>query len=82
MLGSGMSLHFPMPLSSSSTLAAGEKVVPIPQEGLIMSSPMVIGAVMFGREKNQCGILIEPAPSHAIDPTDPIALPKFRNMIW
>lgn len=63
-------------------LGSGEKVVPIPQEGLIVSSPMVNGAVMFGRAKNQCGVLIEPAPSHTIDPNDPVALPKFRNMIW
>lgn len=60
----------------------GEKVVPIPQESLILSSPIVNGAVMFGRAKDQCGILVEPAPSHTIDPSDPVALPKFRNMIW
>ena len=37
---------------------------------------------MFGRGKNQCGILIEPRPEYAINPRDPVALPKFRNKIW
>lgn len=47
-----------------------------------MSSPVVAGAVMFGRGKNQCGILVEPRPEHAIDPSDTQALVTFRNQIW
>ena len=43
---------------------------------------MLTGAVMFGRAKNQCGILLEPAAQYAIDPNDKNELPKFRNMIW
>ncbi|EKM50221.1 uncharacterized protein PHACADRAFT_153694 [Phanerochaete carnosa HHB-10118-sp] len=63
-------------------LGSGEKVVPIPQEGLIASSPMVHGAVMFGRARNQCGVLVEPSEGHAIDTNDAVALSVFRNMIW
>lgn len=62
--------------------ALGEKVVPLPQEGIITSSPMVSGCIMFGRGKNQCGVLIEPTEAHAIDPYDTDALVNFRNKIW
>ena len=65
-----------------SMLRPGEKVVPIPQENLIVSSALVAGAVMFGRGKNQCGVLIEPQPEYAIDPDDEPALVAFRNKIW
>ena len=60
----------------------GMNVVPIPQEGVINASPLVGGAVMFGRGRTQCGILIEPAPEYAIDPNDPESLPEFRNKVW
>ncbi|KAH7890602.1 putative nonribosomal peptide synthetase [Phlebopus sp. FC_14] len=42
------------------TLASGEKAVPAPMESIITSSPILQGAVMFGRERNQVGILVEP----------------------
>ncbi|KAF7789161.1 hypothetical protein EIP86_000098 [Pleurotus ostreatoroseus] len=63
-------------------LGSGEKIVPIPQEGHIMSDGMVAGAVMFGRGKNQSGILIEPHPDYAVDPKDEIAVAGFRNKVW
>ena len=58
----------------------GEKIVPIPQENHIGSSPLVNGCVMFGREREQPGVLVEPrAP---FDPNDEPALISFRNSIW
>lgn len=60
----------------------GEKVVPIPQEGMITSSPLASGAVMFGYGKNQCGVLVEPSPLCMVDSTDLAALIDFRNKIW
>ena len=60
----------------------GEKIVPTPQEGYITSSPLVYGCVMFGREREQPGILIEPQPEHAVDLDDEAALVAFRNKIW
>ncbi|EKM52305.1 uncharacterized protein PHACADRAFT_260612 [Phanerochaete carnosa HHB-10118-sp] len=63
-------------------LGTGEKVVPIPQEGLIASSPMVSGVVVFGRAKNTCGVLIEPRPEFTVDPGNLGALVDFRNKIW
>ena len=59
-----------------------EKIVPIPQEGHILSSPMVKGAVMFGKGREQAGILLEPAEEYQIDPNDQAALIDFRNKIW
>jgi acyl-CoA synthetase (AMP-forming)/AMP-acid ligase II len=63
-------------------LANGEKTVPGPQEAIISSSPLVQGAVMFGREHNQVGVLIEPSHDHAVDPQDEVALAKLRNALW
>ena len=64
------------------TLGTGEKIVPIPQEGHVTANPLVFGCVMFGREREQPGILIEPQPGYAVDPHDSAALAAFRNKIW
>lgn len=56
--------------------------MPIPQEGLIGTSPMLTGAVMFGRGRDQCGIILEPTPEHAINPNDGVEVPNFRNAVW
>ncbi|KAG9309638.1 putative aminoadipate reductase [Chiua virens] len=63
-------------------LASGEKTVPAPMESIIMSSPLVQGAVMFGRERNQVGVLVEPSPGHVVDIKDEKAVIEFRNQIW
>lgn len=63
-------------------LSTGEKVVPIPQEGLITSSRFASGAVMFGRGRDECGILIEPSPQFAVNPQDQASVLEFRNQIW
>jgi long-subunit acyl-CoA synthetase (AMP-forming) len=64
------------------TLASGEKTVPTPMEGIIIGSPLLQGAVMFGRERNQVGVLVEPRPEHAVDVLDENAVAAFRNEIW
>ncbi|KAI0081390.1 acetyl-CoA synthetase-like protein [Panus rudis PR-1116 ss-1] len=63
-------------------LGNGEKIVPIPQESYLCSLPFVQGAIMFGRGRNEAGVLIEPRPEDAIDPKDQAALAAFRNRIW
>jgi hypothetical protein len=63
-------------------LANGEKIVPGPTEGTVLAHPSVRGAVMFGRARNQAGLLIEPAEHHEFDPADEVALAAFRNEIW
>ncbi|KAH0828782.1 acetyl-CoA synthetase-like protein [Lanmaoa asiatica] len=63
-------------------LATGEKTVPAPMESIIGSSSLVQGVVMFGRERNQAGVLIEPRPEHAIDVNNEKAVAEFRNRIW
>ncbi|KAG8720020.1 hypothetical protein FRC08_001379 [Ceratobasidium sp. 394] len=40
-------------------LANGEKTNPVPMEAEIIKCPLVRAAVMFGRERNQTGVLIE-----------------------
>ncbi|KAJ7052222.1 putative aminoadipate reductase [Mycena amicta] len=64
-------------------MANGEKTVPGPMEDILNASPHISGAVMFGRERNQIGLLVQPAPSVGnIDPTDEQQLADFRNLIW
>lgn len=57
-------------------------MVPLQQEGVITANAMVNGAVMFGRGRSQCGVLIEPKPDYAIDPNNEQELIDFRNTIW
>ncbi|KAK7693158.1 hypothetical protein QCA50_002724 [Cerrena zonata] len=63
-------------------LGTGEKVVPLQQEAHITSVPYVTGAVIFGRGKTQCGVLIELSERSAFDPSDQSLLIAFRNKIW
>ena len=64
------------------TLASGEKMVPVPMENIVISSPLLQGVVMFGRERNQVGVLVEPRPGHAVDVLDENTVAEFRNEIW
>lgn len=63
-------------------LSSGEKTVPAPMESIIGASPYVNGTVMFGRGRNQVGVLIEPRPGHEIDVDDEQQLAEFRNRVW
>lgn len=56
--------------------------MPLHQEEHITINPMVMGVLMFGREREQAGVFIEPQPEYAIDPKDERALAEFRNKIW
>nr|GAT45908.1 acetyl-CoA synthetase-like protein [Mycena chlorophos] len=60
-------------------LSNGEKVVPGPMENIIAASPFVSGVVIFGREKNQVGILME--PMHPLSDSES-SIAEFRNRIW
>ncbi|KAJ7360799.1 putative aminoadipate reductase [Mycena albidolilacea] len=63
-------------------MANGEKTVPGPMEDAMMASPFIMGAVMFGRERNQVGVLIEPNPQYKLDPSNEQQVARFRNTIW
>ncbi|KAJ7623601.1 putative aminoadipate reductase [Roridomyces roridus] len=63
--------------------SSGEKTVPGPMENIVASSPLVAGTVMFGRERAQAGILIEPIPALQIqDLRDAAQVVELRNKIW
>ncbi|EKM51562.1 uncharacterized protein PHACADRAFT_127221 [Phanerochaete carnosa HHB-10118-sp] len=64
------------------TLSTGEKIVPLPQENHIRTCPMVMGCLMFGRAREQAGLLVELAKEHTFDPSDEVALIQFRNKLW
>ena len=61
---------------------AGEKIVPLPQESHIGTSSLLLGCLMFGRGREQAGLLIEPAKEYAFDPIDETFLVQFRNKLW
>ncbi|KAG1870691.1 putative aminoadipate reductase [Suillus subalutaceus] len=63
-------------------LSSGEKTVPAPMESTICANPYVNGAVLFGRGRNQVGILIEPRAGCEIDVDDEKQLAEFRNRVW
>ena len=46
------------------------------------ASPLVTGCVLFGREQEQAGILVEVAAEHAFNPNDEAALAEFRRKLW
>ncbi|KAJ7347323.1 hypothetical protein DFH08DRAFT_618412, partial [Mycena albidolilacea] len=64
------------------THSSGEKTVPGPMLDIIMSSPHITGAVMFGRERPQTGILIETTPELQINVHNATQLAELRNKIW
>lgn len=43
---------------------------------------MVMGALVFGRGREQAGVLLEPRPGYTIDPKDEAAVVAFRNKVW
>ncbi|KAH7928011.1 putative aminoadipate reductase [Leucogyrophana mollusca] len=63
-------------------LSSGEKTVPAPIEGIIGANPIVGGTAMFGRERNQVGILIEPRAGYDINVDDEKEVAEFRNKVW
>ncbi|KAJ7052224.1 putative aminoadipate reductase [Mycena amicta] len=65
-------------------MANGEKTVPNAMEDIISSSPHIADAVIFGRGRNQVGVLVEPSPSVSVldGGSDEKKLASFRNLIW
>ncbi|KAJ7153945.1 hypothetical protein C8R43DRAFT_1096467 [Mycena crocata] len=61
---------------------SGENTVPAPMEDIVMSHPSIIGTVMFGRDHNQTGILIEPAPAEQIDTLNASEVAQLREKLW
>ncbi|KAE9406882.1 putative aminoadipate reductase [Gymnopus androsaceus JB14] len=62
--------------------SSGEKTVPAPMEAIISANPIVSAAIMFGRQRDQPGILLEPLPAYEVDVNDSAQVSKFRNQIW
>ncbi|KAE9383585.1 acetyl-CoA synthetase-like protein [Gymnopus androsaceus JB14] len=62
--------------------SSGEKTDPAPMEAIVSANSMVSGAIIFGRQRDQPGILLEPLPAYQIDINDSVQVSKFRNLIW
>ena len=54
----------------------------IVSEAILNQDPHVKSAVMFGRGKFNTGVIIDPRPEFAFDPSDKSKLAEFRNKIW
>ncbi|KAF7330079.1 Acetyl-CoA synthetase-like protein [Mycena kentingensis (nom. inval.)] len=64
-------------------MANGEKAVPGPFEDILNASAKINSAIMFGRGRNQLGVLVEPADSvRHVDAGDDEQVQRFRNEIW
>ena len=50
-----------------------------PAEHIIVKSPHVKAALMFGRGRLSNGVLVEPA---SYDEAERLGVEKFRNLIW
>ncbi|THH09230.1 hypothetical protein EW145_g2182 [Phellinidium pouzarii] len=62
--------------------STGEKTNPGPLEVMLNRDPLVHGAMMFGRSRFHCGILVQPKEPFAFDPVDTKKVIEFRNLIW
>ncbi|KAI5121945.1 hypothetical protein M0805_002017 [Coniferiporia weirii] len=62
--------------------STGEKTNPGPLEAMLSRDPFVHGAVIFGRGRFHCGILVQPKVPFAFDPSDMKKVVEFRNLIW
>ncbi|TFK33802.1 acetyl-CoA synthetase-like protein [Crucibulum laeve] len=62
--------------------SSGEKTVPAPMEDIMNSSPLIRGVVMFGREHDQSGVLIEPVQELQIDVRNQQEVSELRNRLW
>ncbi|KAL1657773.1 hypothetical protein GGF50DRAFT_18581, partial [Schizophyllum commune] len=62
--------------------STGEKTVPAPITGVIVTSPTIRKATMFGRGSDEAGILVEPLPNHLIDVHDDVQVAASRNAVW
>jgi long-subunit acyl-CoA synthetase (AMP-forming) len=56
-------------------MANGETIVPVPIEGALLAHPLVKGAMVFGRGRDQIGMFIEPVQ-------DNVYTHQFLNDIW
>ncbi|KAK0199436.1 NRPS-like enzyme [Desarmillaria ectypa] len=64
------------------THSTGEKTNPVPIEAVLIADKGIAAAVMFGRSKFQPGVLIQPTPDEAFDPSDATRLAEYRTNIW
>ncbi|KAJ7648213.1 hypothetical protein DFH06DRAFT_1050166 [Mycena polygramma] len=62
--------------------STGEKTNPGPLETILNQDPHVLSCVMFGRERFQAGVIVDPKPPFVFDASDPAKLAEFRNKIW
>ena len=51
-------------------------------EAILNQDPHIKCAVMFGRGRFNTGVVVEPRPEDAFDPSDEKKLNEFRELIW
>ncbi|EJD40555.1 acetyl-CoA synthetase-like protein [Auricularia subglabra TFB-10046 SS5] len=61
-------------LDDQLVLSTGEKTNAIPIEQILRTDPRIEYAVMFGKDRSHNGVVIEPPPEYAFDPSDRVLL--------
>ncbi|KAE9392424.1 acetyl-CoA synthetase-like protein [Gymnopus androsaceus JB14] len=62
--------------------SSGEKTVPQPFEECVNKSPLITAVVMFGRQRDQPGVLLEPSSGNEVGMNDQAQVSDFRNKLW
>ncbi|THH28009.1 hypothetical protein EUX98_g6169 [Antrodiella citrinella] len=60
----------------------GEKTNPGPLEAILNQEPHVHICLLFGRNRFNVGVLVDPKPEYKFDPKDTKKLAEFRQLIW
>ncbi|KAI0325861.1 acetyl-CoA synthetase-like protein [Cubamyces sp. BRFM 1775] len=63
-------------------LSSALNVNPIPIEGMLVQDPNIASAIVFGQQRIQLGVLIEPPPHITIPTGDAQKLEEFKDLIW
>ncbi|KAH9851149.1 acetyl-CoA synthetase-like protein [Lenzites betulinus] len=63
-------------------LSTGEKINPVPYEGILAHDPNIASALVFGNQHIDAGLLVEPAAGVVVPAGDEQALEKFKDLIW
>jgi hypothetical protein len=70
----------PGPLGKYPTISIIALLISCSKENILNQDPHVSASVIFGRGRFQAGVIVD--PKNKFDPSDPLKLAQFRNLIW
>ncbi|KAI0819209.1 acetyl-CoA synthetase-like protein [Trametes gibbosa] len=63
-------------------LSTAKKINPVPYEGILAHDPNIASALVFGNQRLEPGLLVEPAAGVVIPAGDAQALEEYKDLIW